>query len=75
MSTDNKLGVEARLNGLLKVCELLVLLCQKASTPPGLVTTRSAGPPAEEDSGELLVDRGDRRGDMPFRPHRERPAA
>ena len=54
---------------------LLVRLGQKASTPPRLVTTRGARPTVEQGAGEPLVHRGDRGGDMAFRPHRERPAA
>jgi len=53
----------------------LVLLCHKSSVRPRLVSARATGLGTEQCPREPVVHRGDRGGDMAFRPHRERPAA
>lgn len=53
----------------------LVLLCHKASTGLRQTPTRPTRQSLKQRARQKLVRRGDRGGDMPFRPHRERPAA
>jgi hypothetical protein len=54
---------------------LLLLLCYKSSSPLWRPSAPATGQPLKQRASEEFVHRGDRGGDMPFRPHRERPAA
>src|SRR5712691_12352970 len=53
----------------------LVLLCYKTLVVPRRASTPATGETLQQHAREEFVHRGDRGGDMPFRPHRERPAA
>ncbi len=53
----------------------LVLLCYKTLVDPRRASTPATGETLQQRAGEEFVHRGDRGGDVPFRPHRERPAA
>jgi len=58
-----------------KVALVISTTVSRIISRPAAMTTRAAGLPLEQGAGKPEVHRGDGRGPMAFRPHRERPAA